>query len=282
MILGNPSQWSEWSSLADPAATRTLPSTPGLYCVRVIGEEALAYVGQTSTLSTRVGSLRTLYRGSIPLNDPHTATPCLWVMRLEQGAEFEFSVCEASHDVTLRKALECVVVSEHRELHGTSPTANFGRMPEGWVKSSGNNATVRARGGPFPGYRDPNVHRSLDYPCVIDRDRPPTAAHWGGLPWCEWTSPNLAPSVNGVYRVRNQDDSLTYIGQGRIRDRLRAHLAKANDPTHRQYAGFSRATEASWVELPDASPQQLLEIECDLIASHVLWHGAPPLVQFLG
>jgi hypothetical protein len=278
-----PSTWTQWWNLTDQVAIRGLATSPGLYKVRVIGERNLAYIGQTSRLRQRLSSLRALYRDEIPLNDPHTAAPCLWVLRTESGADFEFSVCSAVVDVPMRKAAECVEVSLHRQSFGCSPTANFGRMPDGWVKSSGNNAAVRARGGPFPGHPDERAHRSEDFPCVIDTKEDVVSAMWAGFEWSAWSDAGLAPNGPGVYRIRHRDtNSLSYIGQGNISARLRSHKRKGGDPTHRQGIAFMGDVQASWVALPETSQQQLLEIECDLIASHMLVHGTPPSAQFLG
>jgi hypothetical protein len=59
-------------------------------------------------------------------------------------------------------------------------------------------------------------------------------------------------------------------------------LAKSRNLGHRQQAGFAGELEASWAELPTITSQQLLEVECDLITSHVMHVGAWPAAQFLG
>ena len=87
----------------------------------------------------------------------------------------------------------------------------------------------------------------------------------------------------GVYRIRQPGQTrLVYIGQGLIRARLAAHAAKSQLEGHRQRAAFSQALESSWAGLPGCSPTQLLEIECDLIASPALATGFAPEAQFLG
>ncbi|MFD6696484.1 MULTISPECIES: hypothetical protein [Micromonospora] len=87
----------------------------------------------------------------------------------------------------------------------------------------------------------------------------------------------------GVYRIRRPGQTrLVYIGQGLIQARLAAHAAKSQLESHRQRAAFSGVLESSWAGLPDRSPTQLLEIECDLIASHAVATGLAPEAQFLG
>jgi hypothetical protein len=76
---------------------------------------------------------------------------------------------------------------------------------------------------------------------------------------------------------------LVYVGQGQIRTRLRAHLAKAARPDHPQARWFAVPDlECSWTTNDSWFGHQRLELENDLIAAHVLEHGAPPSAQFLG
>ena len=277
------SGWSHWFALASRDYRAAVDARAGLYRVRCVGSTGLAYVGQTSTLRRRLQQLSVLYKVEIPYNDPHTAAPGLWVLRTTQGATLEAATLVMTGDVRQRKAAECVVISEHREQIGVSPLVNFGRMPNGWVKSTGNNSALVARGGRRRGFADAAAIRAPDYPCCLDRTGPPTSPAWAGLPWSAWHPLDQGLAATGVYRVRHPgEERLVYVGQGRIGDRLRAHLAKAKSETHRQASGFAGAVEASWVRLPDLASSQLLEIECDLIASHVLTVGEPPAVQFLG
>jgi hypothetical protein len=260
-----------------------VPEVPGLYRVRVIENSGLAYVGQSSNLRQRLSHLSALYRDEMPFNDPHTAAPCLWVMRTVQGAAFEFSVAEVSGSVVELKTAECVVVSEHRAEFGCSPTANFGRMPDGWVKSSGNNKRLVEAGRLIRGYQDPRASRSVDHAQVLDFSREPTALDWAGLGWSPWSSGSIAEPALGVYRIRRAGEkSLVYVGQGIVRSRLAAHIAKSRRPEHRQHAAFSGDIEWSWAGLPGCTSAQLMEVECDLIASHALLLGSAPEAQFLG
>ncbi|WP_203933846.1 GIY-YIG nuclease family protein [Virgisporangium ochraceum] len=279
--------WSGWHPLTDRAARLGTPRGPGLYRVRAVGDTGLAYVGQTKSLSRRLNHLTVLYQDEIPYNDPHTAAPCLWVMRTVHGAEFEFSVVEVAGDVRDRMAAESVVVSEHRAEFGRSPTASFGRMPDGWVKSSGNNKRLAQAGRLVRGYPDSRKRRSGDHPSVLDSGRDPTAPDWAAMPWSRWSS-NLitrpiAGQILGVYRVRRSGDhTLLYIGQGRVNARLTAHVLKGRRASRDHHAAFAGDLEASWVALPGCTPAQRMEVECDLIASHILRTKHAPELQFLG
>jgi hypothetical protein len=86
------------------------------------------------------------------------------------------------------------------------------------------------------------------------------------------------------YRIGPENDpGLVYVGEGNVRDRLRAHQAKIGRD-HRQACILAEAgrVECSWVLSEHWLPHQRLELENDLIAAHVLIMGKPPTAQFLG
>lgn len=280
-----PLAWSDWLPLADVHRGKQVPAVSGLYRVRAQGDPGLVYVGQSSNIKNRMGNLNSLYKPEMPYNDPHTAAPCLWVLRTEDAASFDVSFAEVEGDAPLRKACEAVVVSQYRREFGISPTANFGRMPDGWVKSTSNNRILKESGRRRRGYHDASVHRTSDHPCVLDELSTPDATDWCGLPWSQWSALPDAAVARGVYRIRRVgDERLLYIGQGLVRSRLSAHLAKATQTGQRQSALFSGDIEAGWVGFDESSlaSQQLLEVENDLIASYVLRTGELPAAQFLG
>lgn len=272
-------EWSPWRPLRGAQRERAISASSGLYRVRRPDRPALLYIGQSGRLRARLGDLQAVYQDDIPYNDPHTAAPCLWVLRVHDSAGLEVSVRQAPKDVSARKALECVEVSLHRREHGVSPYANFGRMPPGWVKSSQNNAKLKAKGAVRRGYQDPSVNRSTDFPSVLDTDGSPVAADWAGFDWTPWTWEAPPARGAGLYRIRRPgEESLLYVGQGRLRARL-AHTIGAvlgDQPSNSPPADGGH----SWVELPGLDQQQLLECENDLIASHVLSRGVPPEWQF--
>jgi hypothetical protein len=78
------------------------------------------------------------------------------------------------------------------------------------------------------------------------------------------------------------ETALVYLGQGAVRARRRSHLAKGNMADHRQWAGLRGSAASSWFSAAELTSQQLLEMACDLIASHVLHVGVSPAVQFVG
>lgn len=278
-------RWSAWQPLAGTSRNCDVPTVPGLYRVRVVESGEVVYVGQTGvSLRRRLGMLCTCYGDEMPYRDPHTAAPTLWALRHRDGVEFEASTSPVDGDKVERLALEAVAISAHRIEHGRSPLANFGGRISGYRLSSANNAALVAVGRWFRGGPDPHGEGSDGAPVPGPLHGQVTGKDWLGLTWSSWARPDAAvlPSGVGLYRIRRQDSpELLYIGQGRIRDRIRSHLAKSAAGEHRQAVHFSMPLELSWVELV-LSKRPLLELENDAIASHRLVAGFPPHAQFLG
>lgn len=277
--------WSHWIPLRAAGASPLVPRESGLYRIRATASEAILYIGQTGrSIRERLGSLRGVYGEQMPYNDPHTAGPGLWAIRHRDGVDFEASFAVVTGDRVHRLGREALAISAVRVATGTSPTLNFGGMPSGYRKSTGNNSRLlaagqRRRGGPddaIPG-------SSATAPVGGPLRSPPTAANCLGLAWSPWDQAVTSPMARGVYRIRRPGGvDLLYVGQGQIGSRVRAHIAKGQRGEHRQAQHFTGQTEVSWVGLEAMSTRQLLEIENDLIASHVLVRGGPPTAQFLG
>ena len=95
-------QWSAWIPLsAGKELFRShLTTEPGLYRVRVVQRDTLAYVGQTGRdLRERIRALSNhTFRpaDNPPWNDPHTGAPGLWAWRIEDGLDYEVSVAGTS------------------------------------------------------------------------------------------------------------------------------------------------------------------------------------------
>ena len=85
----------------------------------------------------------------MPYRDPHTAAPCLWAVRQEDGPAFELSVTTHDwlEDKQSRKSFEMALIAEYRREMGASPTANFGRIIPGYKQSSYRSGDFR--GGPL-------------------------------------------------------------------------------------------------------------------------------------
>jgi len=278
--------WGEWFPLDSAGSNREIPSSAGLYRIRVRGEQASAYIGQTGrSLRSRLGMLKGAYGDVMPYADPHTAAPALWAFRDRDACEFECSAALFGGDHRDRLAHECVEISRHREQFQASPAVNFGGMPDGYLKSSGNNQKLVDAGKRFRGGRDPYRRLVPSIAPTGSLQGTPESAEWMGLQWSRWRSwdHDFGSGSMGIYRLRKVGGSVpVYVGQGRLVDRIRAHVKKGSIEGHAQQLAFSWQLEASVVELPLLKMRNLLEIENDLIASFTITHGEPPDAQFLG
>lgn len=139
-------------ALPDCFGASAVPPVPGLYRLRARDDAVLAYVGQTGrSLHERLRALRGVYAREMPYRDPHTVAPALWAWIQDMDPQLEASVSRVLAASPFRKALEAVVIAQHRQQHGRSPRWNFGRMPAGFRMSSANNARVIAAGKRFRG-----------------------------------------------------------------------------------------------------------------------------------
>lgn len=284
--------WQEFVPLDVCLARSPLPRCGGLYRIRRLGQLDLDYIGQTGegrmTLARRVAMLRGVLAAEMPYSDPHTAAPGLWALRDAARCEFEVSVAPVEADKRWRKSLEAVAISRYRHQVGRSPTLNFGRMPPGYRKSTGNNARLVAAGLRCRGGRTPDSQATSpgSVPPMGDLAGDPMAADWQAHAWTPWAQARTARSVagTGLYRLRQPGGSgLVYIGEGLIASRVVSHLRRAAAPQTRlaDSLGDPATLQASWTV--NSWPTAVrLEFENDLIAGHVIRLGHAPAAQFRG
>lgn len=215
--------WSPWCALDNCWRGSAIPSEPGLYRIRRAGQEDLDYIGQTGvTLRRRLAMLAGAYRTEMPYRDPHTAAPGLWALRHALGCTFEASVLPIQGDTRHRKGLEALALALYRQRCGQSPTVNFGRIPQGYQLSSGNNARLvaagkRLRGGPTTAQQD---NWTAGVPPIGLLEGEPQEARWCGHTWSDWlrlpdAAGQLTPDALGLYRVRDPaSPGLVYLGEG--------------------------------------------------------------------
>lgn len=285
--------WSPWFDLKE---TKKAPRAPGIYRLRRQGQEQLDYVGQTGegtmTLRKRLAMLSGVFGAVMPYNDPHTAGPGFWALRHKLACDFEVSVAEFEGSTPDRKAQETVAISVHRQEHLCSPTINFGRMPVGYIKSSGQTAKLKAAGKVFrggPSTSTSPAHAPGHAPLTGDLLEPLSGPTWGGHAWTPWRplaeAASFRPDAVGLYRLRAVNaGELLYIGEGLVDARLAAHAKKVRQPETAQGRVFAEAglLEASWVINKTWLHHHRLELENDLIAAHTLVVGHRPGGQFLG
>lgn len=272
--------WSDWGTLhPDGDHLSVLPTDAGLYRVRHPSRSGLAYIGETGR-SLR-GRVRALARGAfaeeIPYRDPHTAAPCLWAIQQDVGDQLEVSVAAPSFaaDKQARKAFEAALIAVYRREVGESPTANFGRMIEGYEQSSYRSDGIR--GGPLaPGETESNTEGGVGPLDWRPRDDV-VAADWMGL---DWSAPqvldsadSLIPETDGLYRIWRDDAAppLEYIGQS---SNLRSRLYR-----HRRNRDAELLFTYSILDRHDAQHKRA-EVETELIGAHWLAVGASPRRQF--
>ena len=284
--------WSPWSAIEE-AWTSKGERAPGLYRIRDQASPEILYIGQTGTsLRLRLGHLKSVYTSSeMPYNDPHTVGPALWAFTQQTGARYEASVCPLDGiDSITRKGLECLAISQYRLEFGHSPRFNFGRMPVGYSKSSGNNAALVAKGMRFRGgpVSDALPCHCIGVPPVGDLAGDPQAPLWCGHAWSPWVAllKLTAPSGNGLYRLRAASDqvggALIYIGEGKVGSRLRQHAKTATTDSSQGRVFAAQSLECCWVLNDEWTVNQRHELENDLIAAHVQGLSQPPAGQFLG
>lgn len=99
----------------------------------------------------------------MPYTDPHVAAPSLWAVRQEYGPDFQVSVAEPD-DVDQRQrrlAIEEALIAVYRRESGENTTANFGRIIEGYKRSS-QRADGFTGGELAEGETEPGVYRIWD------------------------------------------------------------------------------------------------------------------------
>ena len=257
-MLCEETAWEEWVPLEKSWRALTTPAVPGLYRIQLIeGENSqLAYIGQSYNLKERMGALKHVYGDAIPLDTPHFAGPELWTW-LHRHPQSHLEVSFASFPTipkVLRKGLECLAIGLYHQQAGHSPLINFGRTYDEWTM--------------LRYLTDEHKALELDPPGPLTGN--PHNERWCGLNWGAWVPVQHAQFVAGgagLYRLRVPDcDSLIYIGQGKLRERLKAH---------RKHSYL----ECSWIA-GSWSYHRRLELVSDCVGAHVLETATIPLWQF--
>jgi len=278
--------WSDWMSLEGAHINSQSPKDHGVYRIRDHESGNILYVGETGNLRRRFSHLQKTFSAEIPYADPHTATPALWAYLRENDTTLDVSFIVIQGSRARRMSVEAAYIAILRYQVSESPLANFGQMPNGWIKSSGNSSRLEELGKRFKGYPNPNAIRTPSTPSILDLSNSCIGSNWGNLQWSKWEEfPRALPpeSVTGLYRVRRPDaEMLSYIGQGKILARIKAHSSKHEKDGHAQSQEFAPGFLTSWVSVQVIHKRQLLEMETDLIASHYIALDACPRAQFIG
>ena len=176
-----------------------------------------------------------------------------------------------------RKGLEAALIALHRRETDRSPTANFGRIIDGYKQSSYSYNDPSHKGGPLePGEEEPIAVSGIKPPDWQNWQEP-LAQDWMSLEWTESyrldERLNADPPDTGVYRIwyEGSGSPLAYIGESsNISSRLYSH-----EQTYGEDALFAYA-ERTGIDASDKRE----EIETDLLGAYYLEVGEAPLAQF--
>jgi hypothetical protein len=141
--------------------------------------------------------------------------------------------------------VEALALALYRQQYRRSPTVNFGWMPIGYRKSSGNNAQLVAKGLRYRG--GPTDAAEASHGPGIQPAGPLTAdvqaAGWCRHAWSPWLpikEGTHAAAGTGLYRIRGANATgLMYVGQGAIAARLQKHLHTAQSGAGQQGQVFA-------------------------------------------
>lgn len=272
--------WSDWGTLhPNEDHLSNFSIGPGLYRVRHPRRFGLEYIGETGR-SLR-GRVRALARGAfadeMPYRDPHTAAPCLWAIQQEYADQLEVSVTVPSFakEKQVRKAFEDALIAVYRWEAGESPTANFGRIIDGYKQSSYRSGGTRG-GVLAPGETESNTETGID-PLDWHRSEDVVSEGWMGL---SWSSPQALddadssiPKADGLYRIwqKGAAPPLDYIGQSsNLRSRLYSHRRSRDGELLFSYTTLDKH---------DAQHKRE-EVETELIGAHWLAVEQSPQSQF--
>ncbi len=275
--------WTRWVSLENKYSELLhIPTQPGLYRVRPVDGQILAYIGQTGrSLRRRMRALRGCYKSPdvMPWSDPHVAAGSLWAWRDAEGCDFEVSVAPlpnhgGEEGKRHRMGQESYLLWKYRCDHGSSTLCNYGRIHPQYFRST--NRSGGRRGGRLPdGTINPSAGPST--PPLRNRGSPQDGT-WMGLAWeppmpLEKASLEGLPKIPALYMMLNSEGEVIYIGETqRLFNRLSSHVKrKFRDEDIR----------VSYVLCPDMrNKYQRLEWENDCIGAWVEMRGEPPERQF--
>jgi len=266
--------WKKWIKLKTKSQERLIiPSLKGVYRIRPANKDFLMYIGQTNNLKRRTSMLASnSYKQDMPLNDPQTAAPNLWVWRQEQGWSYEVSVASTPALTRQnRKGLECLLLWKYRLERGESTLCNHGRFHPDYLKSSEKLKGQKGRKLDSSEPRNPAGGAS----CPPLRPlKTHTSSDWMGLSWTESVklkAANFAPAKPSIYKIVDlSNQELLYVGET---NNLKGRLSEIKRK-------FSSAAFSYSAVSQRMLHHQILEIINDLIGYYYHLTGKSPIRQF--
>lgn len=263
-------EWGDWNKLAEVGSARSAPSSPGIYRISHSRTSGLEYIGY-GDLCERIYRLNLgIESEKMPYRDPHIASPCLWAINKELEGEFWVSWIPEpdvnEEELTGKKA---ALLAQYRLTTGQSPTANFGRMIDGYTPSTDYFGGMRGMktDSPVSGSlvgNPPNDWDKWDNVC---------SDSWIGYNWSsfeplipDWTNPSLIkdnlPSESGIVRIREAGkDYLVEIGCAQNIRKSVFELREKKERDDLEISYTVKESEKSW---------NRYEIESDLIGVHYM------------
>jgi len=277
---GDSLSWSPWVPFtADKQEFRQIPTEPGLYRIRPMGEDFFLYIGETRTsLYKRLGDLRLELRNRnlMPWADPHAEAACLWAWQDAEGFAYECSATPLDATANGRMGMRAYLLYQYRQEHGESPLCNFGRFHPRYRSSSRRSGNLR--GGKLEEDQKDNPAGSPSHAPLNPAGKPGEPG-WMRLAWNnpEILAPEKTPATHAGPCLYILSDA----GAGEI-----ISIGQSGDCAHRladltQKTGDYRTLHVS-VHCPEKAiyAHQLRELETDLIGNYFGLYRKSPSGQY--
>jgi len=262
-------EWSDWHCLQTATRDDISPTEQGLYRISHSRTSGLEYVGY-GDVNERIYRLKLgLSKDEMPFRDPHMAAPCLWALQQEHQGTFWVSWTAMGNSEEDLRGKKSAYIAQYRLITGQSPTANFGRMIDGYSSSSYQRWGRRGEkidepvSGQLTGL-DPQSWEnwkevvSTDWMRYSWTDFQPLIPDWSNVSNIK----DDIPSTGGLFRLRERNSSiLEQIGKT---PNLRESLFQLRE------GNTGEELEVSYTVTNFDHPRHWREAENDLLGVHYL------------
>lgn len=269
-------EWSPWYPLMEGRSLdKGLGKGPGIYRIRVVGEDRLAYIGQTGRcLRENLTRLREESGGKrVDPDSKHFASPCMFVYLKVKDAELEVSTCPMPKiPEEERLVTESFLLWNYRLEARESPLCNLKRFHDGFDMFIDPREGVKVRKLNADESRDNSSISPLKY------DQPFEAKDWMGLLWSEWVPLDKKAAKAEreelcFFRIAKQDMSELLLVDWT--EDLGSTLAEHLREKWSKKTVYSVAFRG--LELPAA---HVAELRNDMVAGYYMERSEAPVVQY--
>jgi hypothetical protein len=275
--------WSSWMDLQErKKLLERLSDSPGVYRVRHTGLSGLLYIGESKTIRNRLGHGLAvgLGEGSPPQEGSHGATKPLWriLNAIEGSVEVSVATPPLAANKRHRLCLEAALVAVHRRETGRTPDVMLNRDPLKKMDhvldglSEELSTLPNDESSPVPNWRTWKTVTSPD---------------WMGF---DWSTPRPLADRG---EITNTDTCIFRVWEkqqdGHQWSQVLTSIESSDTPISRLYSleeRFGSDTIFSVFE-PDflstgkiARNRDIEEVRYDLLGTHYLATGVPPVDQF--